>query len=86
MRMTPSEQLNNFAITREVADDARTTREEFRRLDRQIEKLQSDRDNAKHYAAALYAITNTRPDLPVDERAKLASAIVDCQHTRNLID
>jgi hypothetical protein len=84
--MTPGEQLDNFAITREVADDARSTREEFRRLDRQIERMQADRDNAKHYAAALYAITNTRPDLPTDERAKLASAIVDCQRARNLID
>ena len=32
-RMTPSEQIDNYVITRQVADEARETRKEFRRLD-----------------------------------------------------
>jgi hypothetical protein len=42
-RMTPSEQLDNCAITREVADDARSTREEFRKLDAEIAELKAER-------------------------------------------
>lgn len=42
-------------------------------------------DDAAHYAAALYAITNARPDLSPDERAALADAVVSCQRERGLI-
>lgn len=41
---------------------------------------------AKIYAAALAAITNTRPDLPVDERARLADAVERTLAERGLIE
>lgn len=37
---------------------------------------------ARHYAAVLYAITSKRPDMPVEERAALACAIVATMHER----
>lgn len=40
-RMTPSEQLDNYRITCEVAADARSTREEFRQLDAEIARLRN---------------------------------------------
>lgn len=40
MRMTLVEQLENYAITREVAEDARQAREEFRRLEARIVVLE----------------------------------------------
>lgn len=40
-RMTLAEQLDNYAITQEVADEARQTREEFRRLDSRIAELEA---------------------------------------------
>ena len=41
MRMTPAEQLDNFAITQEVANEARETQEEFRRLDVRVVELEA---------------------------------------------
>jgi hypothetical protein len=41
--------------------------------------------DAQHYAAAIYAITNTRPEMTAEERAALAEAIVSCQRERGLI-
>ena len=38
-RMTPREQRDNYAITREVAADAREMRNEFRQLDKRIAEL-----------------------------------------------
>jgi len=43
------------------------------------ERLQHE---SRHYAAVLSAITDTRPDMPTDERAVLASAIVTRLHER----
>ena len=39
--MTPTEQLDNFAITQQVASEARQTRDEFRVLDKRIAHLES---------------------------------------------
>jgi hypothetical protein len=45
------------------------------------------RDNAAHYAAALFAITNACTSImPAAERAALAAAVIDCQRSRGLID
>lgn len=55
-------------------------------VSRGIDKLKADRAASKHYAAILYAITGTRPDMPVDERAALADAISTCQLGRGLVD
>jgi hypothetical protein len=52
----------------------------------EIVNLRLDRAEAKHYAAVLYAITHLRPDMPVEERQALASAIVATQRERGLID
>ena len=53
-RMSPSEQLANHAITQEVADDARETREEFRRLDKRIAELEAAlKPFADFYAPAM---------------------------------
>lgn len=42
--------------------------------------------DAKLYAAVLYAITDTRPDMPVADRAALADAIMRCLHARGLVE
>lgn len=39
MRMTPLEQLDNYSITQEMADEARECHAEFKRLDTKISKL-----------------------------------------------
>lgn len=49
------------------------------------EQARVARSEANYYAAALYAITNKRPDLSPTDRAELAAAVVDCQRARNLI-
>ena len=40
-RPTLTEQLHDYAVTRDVAADARSTREEFRRLDQRVADLES---------------------------------------------
>jgi hypothetical protein len=48
-------------------------------LTQHAERLQHE---SRHYAAVLSAITDTRPDIPGDERAILADAIVRRLHER----
>lgn len=52
MRDSLESQLHNYAVTQDVARDARSTREEFRRLDAEIERLR----------AALERIANCEPN------------------------
>ena len=40
-RPTMAEQLHDYAVTRDVAADARSTRDEFRRLDARIAELEA---------------------------------------------
>ena len=40
-RTAPPEQLDNFAITQQVANDARETKREFKRLDARIVELEA---------------------------------------------
>jgi hypothetical protein len=51
-----------------------------------VDRLKADREEAKHYAAVLYGITSSRPDMPVSDRAALADAIVSVQRERKLVD
>ena len=60
MRMTPSEQLENFAITQDVAEDARSTRDEFKRLDAEIAHLRNVLD-ATHKLITEGAMTGFVP-------------------------
>lgn len=47
MRPTLSEQSTDYAITQDVAADARATREEFRALDAEIESLRAQLASAQ---------------------------------------
>jgi hypothetical protein len=55
MRMTPAEQLDNLAITQEVATEAREANKEFKRLDARIAELEAALQAA--YAAMSVART-----------------------------
>lgn len=51
-----------------------------------VDAMKSDRSASKHYAAALYAIANECPDMPVEKRAALADAVNRVQLERGLVD
>lgn len=51
-----------------------------------IAALKADRAEAKHYAAALYAITSFCKNWGEGERADLADLVVKAQRERGLID
>jgi len=50
-----------------------------------VSELDSSASAGKVYAAVVAGITNTRPDLPVKERAEIADAVVATMLERGLI-
>ena len=76
-RMTPAEQLDNFAITQQVAAEAAQTRDEFRQLDKRVGEFEMAlRGVIDHWREFGHMMIENKTDYGFDERLELIAKMV----------